>query len=491
MTSQEGFPTPLEIKVLAEDYGFVERRAETSFTLFFRETHPSDPECPTLINIFYTTRGIMTKTKHPERGYNELWRTSAYDSLTSLAMLFEDPRMHTGRGYRNVKNKPMTRGCVKCGYSKVRSEFTDDMWKAGPSESICRQCCAEGGDNNEAAGASENGIKKKSANKGNNMNGRKNTTTNTNNNTNHIAPTVLSEDALREHDRSSNNTTGGGNGGGNRGGVERREFNCPICPTKGRGKHVFFKNVPADKPIVKCPKCKKVKSGDCERLYPIPKGEEKGYGHFRCTKCKSTWGSSRAIGNIGQQCAVCLLAGNPGRYVKPFRMEVYKSGKGGGIVGGGARPAGRGGARRKPREPIREDEEEGRSYTPLDRARFQNRSGDAPAGGQSFEWVQDRTSDTVSQASSSAASRLSAYKAATTHQCEGCVTGICRSRKLPISGVHDVHDGDTASTSGSFATNSEIDKAEFEDRDIDFCDWDEEDDEVWVTMGKNGKMLRG
>ncbi len=175
-------------------------------------------------------------------------------------------------------------------------------------------------------------------------------------------------------------------------------------------------------------------------------------------------------------------------------MEVFKSGNGGGIVGGGARPAGRGGARRKPREPIREDEEVGGSYTPLDRARFQNRSGGAPAGGQSFEWVQDRTSDTASQASSSAASRLSAYKAATTHQCEGCVTGICRSRKLPISGVHDVHDGDTVSTSGSFVTNSEIDKAEFEDRDIDFDDWDEEDDgvgEVWVTVGKNGKMLRG
>jgi hypothetical protein len=57
-----------------------------------------------------------------------------------------------------------------------------------------------------------------------------------------------------------------------------------------------------------------------------------------------------------------------------------------------------------------------------------------------------------------------------------------------------MHDGDTVSTSGSFITNSEIDKDEFVDRDIDFDDWDEEDDgtgEVWVTMGKNGKMLRG
>lgn len=183
--------------------------------------------------------------------------------------------------------------------------------------------------------------------------------------------------------------------------------------------------------------------------------------------------------------------------MKPFRMEVPKSSKGRGISGGGARPAGRGGARRKPREPIREEEEEGGSYTPLDRARFQNKSGSAPAGGQSFEWIQEngnRDVDPGSQVSSSAASSLSAYKAATTHQCEGCVTGVCRSRKLPISGVHDVHDGDTVSTSGSYATNSEIDKTEFVDRDIDFDDWDEEDDgngEVWVTMGPNGKILRG
>lgn len=188
--------------------------------------------------------------------------------------------------------------------------------------------------------------------------------------------------------------------------------------------------------------------------------------------------------------------------MKPFRMEVPKNkgvGGGGGISGGGARPAGRYGARRKPREPIREEEEVGGSYTPLDRARFQNRSGGAPVGGQSFEWVQENHKNTRNTSSSDdtasqAASTLSAYKAANTHQCEGCVTGICRSRKLPISGVHDVHDGDTVSTSGSFVTNSEVDKTEFVDRDFDFDDWDEEDDgtgDVWVTMGKNGKMLRG
>lgn len=276
------------VKTYIVDYGYVERRPEASFTLFFAERSPSDPTHPTLINIYYTTRGIMTKCNHPEKGYNELWRVSAYDSLASLAMLFEDPRTHTGKGYRNVKSKPMTRGCVQCGYSMVRSEFTEEMWMAGVHKCICRQCCAahasRGGENGTATGVGGEGGDSTTANGGNKKtrntkasNGNKNSS---NNNNHNIVPTlVLSEDALREHNRStSTSTSGGDGGGGKRGGVERRQFNCPICPTEGRGKNVFFKNVPVDKPIVKCPKCKKAKSGKCDRLYPIPKGEEKGYG---------------------------------------------------------------------------------------------------------------------------------------------------------------------------------------------------------------------
>ena len=274
------------VKTYIVDYGYVERRPEASFTLFFAERSPSDPTHPTLINIYYTTRGIMTKCNHPEKGYNELWRVSAYDSLASLAMLFEDPRTHTGKGYRNVKSKPMTRGCVQCGYSMVRSEFTEEMWMAGVHKCICRQCCAssQGGENGIATGVGgEGGDTTITANGGGNKKTRNKKTSNGNNssNNNHnIVPTlVLSEDALREHNRStSTSTSGGDGGGGKRGGVERRQFNCPICPTEGRGKNVFFKNVPVDKPIVKCPKCKKAKSGKCDRLYPIPKGEEKGYG---------------------------------------------------------------------------------------------------------------------------------------------------------------------------------------------------------------------
>jgi hypothetical protein len=79
---------------------------------------------------------------------------------------------------------------------------------------------------------------------------------------------TLSAATLHDHDRGTRVKTE----------VERRQFNCPICPEEGRGKQVFFKRVPAEKPIVKCTKCKKAKQKHCDRLYPIPKGEEKGYG---------------------------------------------------------------------------------------------------------------------------------------------------------------------------------------------------------------------
>mmetsp|Transcript_20212 Transcript_20212/g.43928 ORF Transcript_20212/g.43928 Transcript_20212/m.43928 type:complete len:456 (-) Transcript_20212:878-2245(-) len=453
----EQFPTVLEIKALAEDYGYNERREEVSCTLFFKETNPQNANCPNLINIFYTTRGIMTQLSHPSQGYNSLWRSSAYDSLETLAMLFENPRAHTGRGYRQAKDA--VRGCAKCGSQKKRTEYSANQWKTGPGKAACSECVSpnKGGKNKENGG---NGI----------MEGFPR----------------LSLDALKEHDRELTTKI--------KHQLERRQFNCPLCPEEGRGKHVFFKRVPEDKPIVKCTKCKKAKQGDCERLYPIPKGEEKGYGHYRCGGCKNTWGSSRAIGNIGQQCLVCELAGNPGQFVRPFRMEVFKSGKGGGIAGGGPRAAGRR-MKRAPREPIGEDDEEGNTYGAADQQRYQNRGGNALAGtggggvGRSFDWVDVKEEPVEEMAP--AASRLSQYKSVQ-HKCEGCASGMCRNRKLPISGVHDVHDGDTVSTSGSILTNSEIDKSEFIDRDIDFDDWEEDDGaEVWVTLGKNGKMLRG
>ena len=146
--------------------------------------------------------------------------------------------------------------------------------------------------------------------------------------------------------------------------------------------------------------------------------------------------------NIGQECHGCAARGEPSHFVKPFRIEVYKQGHKG-IAGGGARPAGRN-FRRQPHNPIAEDEESAvPSYSAADQQRFNSGGGNALIGGgdggRGFDWVdvkEEASSDTSSQATPTpVASRLSQYKAIQ-HKCEGCITGLCRSRKLPISGIH-------------------------------------------------------
>ena len=54
-------PSPAVIKALAARHGFVERREEASSTLFFKSDNLPQSQHPTLINVFYTTGGIMTK----------------------------------------------------------------------------------------------------------------------------------------------------------------------------------------------------------------------------------------------------------------------------------------------------------------------------------------------------------------------------------------------------------------------------------------------
>ena len=178
---------------------------------------------------------------------------------------------------------------------------------------------------------------------------------------------------------------------------------------------------------------------------------------------------------------------------------VKKTNNKGGITGGGPKKM-----KRVPREVIHEEAPERPSYSNMDERRFKSQGGNALAGtkgeggiGRSFDFleVKEENSSTATPDSaplSQSSSLLSKYKFI--HKCQGCATGICRSRKLPISGVQDSHDGDTVSTSGSIMTDSEIDKAEFMDVDFDFEEWEDEDgvwDNGWVTVGDNGKELMG
>jgi len=112
------------IKNIAGRNGYIQRREEASNTLFFKSENPVPPDGGypgTLINVFYTTGGIMTKLSHPTRGYNQLWRSDAYDSVDTLDAIFANPRLHTGQGYRQASGAK--RGCIGCGILKKKVEF--------------------------------------------------------------------------------------------------------------------------------------------------------------------------------------------------------------------------------------------------------------------------------------------------------------------------------------------------------------------------------
>ena len=449
MSLQTGI-SPEDIISLAQSIGYKERRETVSSTLFFIESNPAPGVPACLINVYYTTRSIMTHLNHPgSAGTNELWRSNAYDTLEELRDLFENPRMHTSKGYRNAQKA--VRGCVTCGMMKTREEFSKNQWIKGPDANRCTECLVKAAEETGPWGVLTTGLE--------NLTLQDDTAS---------FPT-LTENALQTHDKKVSKLKGKG---GDKNNLVRRQFNCPDCPKHGRGPSIFFKKVPALKPICKCPRCKKASRGKCKRLYPVPKEDEKGYGLYKCTGCGDKWGSSRAVANIGQECFSCAKKGES-VFVTPFRLERHKNKKGGG---------GRG-MRRVPREPIGEDEVEEREYGDADR--FRNESGGeggGAAGGESYsleprEVVFDADSSIGSFTPVGAASRIpSGYK----HKCAGCASGACKNRKVPFSQMHDVSDGNTVSTRASIVTDSSIDKTDFFDRDEDFSGFEDELDNDWV-----------
>ena len=487
-------PTANDIQTLLTTLGYHIRRPPVSSTLFFAETTPPSSQQPILLNIYYTTRSIMTYLNHPTSGQRELWRSNAYESLDELASIVRNPRMHTGKGYRN-KNKAM-RGCVGCGMMKERVEFSGNQWRKGPDENRCLICmeeeqslrCDEGDDevlirNLQNLKLRKNNIKKEETQDSDIFST--------------MTPT-LTTDMLRQHDRTLNTTNTTNNAHEI---IESRQFSCPICPEHNRGPHIFYKKVPSHKPIIKCPKCKAANKNNrpgsndnLRRLYPIPKGEEKGYGLYKCHKCRDFWGSSRAVGNVGQNCFKCAGMGRE-TYVKPFRMEVHKR--------GGKKKGGNNGRKKMvPKEPIGEEEVDERFYGDNDRMRNEAPGNNSYGGGgggegddsdyndQTYDFVDSDRSSSSSVASSSSIVRPNRIPRGYQHKCSACATGACRNRKVPKSEVRDEMDGNTVSTRASIVTDSSMDKTDFVDRDEDFSGFEEDsesgggDDGAWKQEQK-------
>eukprot|EP00977_Amphora_coffeiformis_P006886 scaffold1506_cov179-Amphora_coffeaeformis.AAC.23 len=395
------------------------------------------------INIYPTTRSIMTHLNHPNASTNELWRSNAYETLDELRTFFQNPRIHTGKGYRNASQA--VRGCVSCGQMKHRTAFSNNQWRKGPDANKCIEC--------------QNG-----------------------------SSTTLTVTALKQHNQIGTQRDAPA---GDRG-LERRQFNCPMCPKYGRGTYVFFKKVPQFKPLVKCPQCKRATRGKCIRLAPVPRDKERGYGLFKCNQCNDKWGSSRAVANIGQECFTCASQGRTGIMVTPFRLEVVKK-KSTGTDGRRMR--------RVPREPIPEDQTDQREYSSVDRERNVSGANEAlvldgrgvaaaPVGVRSYD-LEPRleNNDSVEQEAEQVPAKPNRHSPpGYRHKCAGCAMGLCKRQTPPKSQVHDVSDGNTVSTSVSVVTNSSVDKTEYLDRDEDFSgclkdeDSAEEQTDEWVQV---------
>jgi hypothetical protein len=368
---------------------------------------------------------------------------------------------------------------------KTRGEFSKNQWTVkGPDRNKCKDCVAQ----SKAATYNTNNEDASSGDWADSLNSElKNLTLMVDGST---FPS-LTEDLLQMHDakvnKKLNKSSSRGGGGDVTNDLVRRQFNCPDCPRYGRGSQVFFKKVPALKPICKCPRCKRASRGKCRRLYPVPKEEEKGYGLYKCTRCGDKWGSSRAVANIGQECFSCAKKDET-VLVIPFRLEKHRRKKG---SGAGAR-----GMRRIPKEPIREDEPDERAYGDTDRVRndFGGVTDGDTSGKQSFKLEPRERNSVASNFDSSVSSVSSASLGFTPvgvtsripsgykHKCAGCATGKCKNRRIPFSQVHDISDGNTVSTSASLMTNSSIDKTDFIDRDEDFRGFEEKSDRDWVQV---------
>lgn len=451
-----GFPTPEEVISLAWSVGYEERRPSVSSTLFFKETNPEHDMPACLINIYYTTRSIMTHLNHSATGTNELWRSNAYNDLEELRVFFLNPRIHTGKGYRNAQKA--VRGCVGCGEMKTRAEFSKNQWTIkGPDANKCLECVNAAKPDLGAWSSLTSGLEnvklEDDTGKGSTF-------------------LSLTEDALKIHDKKAST-------GVITEGLVRRQFNCPDCPRLGRGEFVFFKKVPAHKPIVKCPQCKKKSRGKCDRLYPVPKEAEKGYGLYKCGQCGDKWGSSRAVNGIGQECYSCVKKGVKSALVTPFRLENPRKKKNDGR-----------GMKRVPKEPIVEDEPVDRGYGDADRQRnntsWENSGVGGAEGAMSYDF-QPRGGELFGGEKRERVvpliiSRIpSGYK----HKCAGCASGSCKNRKIPYSEMHDTSDGNTVSTRASVVTNSSIDKSDFIDRDDDFSAFDSDSDSdggSWIEV---------
>lgn len=83
--------TVSEIKFLAKVYGWVETTHDTKTQLL------SFTRKGKVVNVWYGTMTVGTFLHHPRKGKTQLFRKNV--SMKLLEFIFNNPRLHTGKGY--------------------------------------------------------------------------------------------------------------------------------------------------------------------------------------------------------------------------------------------------------------------------------------------------------------------------------------------------------------------------------------------------------
>ena len=90
------------------------------------------------VDIYVGTMTIKTCINHPVRGRNQMFRPGYY-SKDRLKKILDDPRVHTGVGYRSEAGATWI--CRECNQRKPRSAFSKNQWRKRSKGGIrCENC---------------------------------------------------------------------------------------------------------------------------------------------------------------------------------------------------------------------------------------------------------------------------------------------------------------------------------------------------------------
>lgn len=89
----------LTIRGIAEQHGwnFVKEYREPPMLSFVKDN--------SRINVFYNSMTVATVINHPKQGRTQLFRRKVNNDL--LKQIFKNPRVHTPKGYKRIKDRKL------------------------------------------------------------------------------------------------------------------------------------------------------------------------------------------------------------------------------------------------------------------------------------------------------------------------------------------------------------------------------------------------